>query len=182
MGNVLLHLGLGLAVAAGAFWMMRKRLADVPALASGAFSVSLALGIYLAIAGATRPNRWALWLHIATALIGVLALAFRYRRSRALVAAAVLVVAAPAATRIYARLFPDPAHRIVNPSIVPASMDEEGGGPKSPFFPSSAKTNVGGIIPANFFMDSVIPRKTWRYINDMDIDLSLIVLPYIFLP
>ena len=33
-------------------------------------------------------------------------------------------------------------------------MDEEGGGPKSPFFPSSAKTNVGGIIPSNFFMDS----------------------------
>ena len=33
-------------------------------------------------------------------------------------------------------------------------MDGEGGGPKSPFFPSSAKTNVGGIIPSNFFMDS----------------------------
>jgi hypothetical protein len=33
-------------------------------------------------------------------------------------------------------------------------MDEEGGGPSSPFFPSSAKTNVGGIIPSNFFMDS----------------------------
>ena len=39
-------------------------------------------------------------------------------------------------------------------SIVPTSMDEEGGGPQSPFFPSSAKTNVGGIIPSNFFMDS----------------------------
>jgi tetratricopeptide (TPR) repeat protein len=33
-------------------------------------------------------------------------------------------------------------------------MEHEGGGPASPFFPSSAKTNVGGIIPANFFMDS----------------------------
>ena len=33
-------------------------------------------------------------------------------------------------------------------------MQEEGGGPQSPFFPSSAKTNVGGIIPSNFFMDS----------------------------
>ena len=33
-------------------------------------------------------------------------------------------------------------------------MDEEGAGPQSPFFPSSAKTNVDGIIPSNFFMDS----------------------------
>ena len=33
-------------------------------------------------------------------------------------------------------------------------MEDEGGGPQSPFFPSSAKTNVGGIIPSNFFMDS----------------------------
>ena len=33
-------------------------------------------------------------------------------------------------------------------------MQEEGGGPTSPFFPSSAKTNVGGVIPSNFFMDS----------------------------
>ena len=37
---------------------------------------------------------------------------------------------------------------------MPVSMDEEGGGPKSPFWPSSSKTNVGGIIPSNFFMDS----------------------------
>jgi tetratricopeptide (TPR) repeat protein len=33
-------------------------------------------------------------------------------------------------------------------------MNGEGGGVQSPFFPSSAKTNVGGIIPSNFFMDS----------------------------
>jgi hypothetical protein len=45
-------------------------------------------------------------------------------------------------------------HRIVNPLTAPVTMDGEGGGPKSPFFPSSAKTNVGGIIPSNFFMDS----------------------------
>ncbi len=42
----------------------------------------------------------------------------------------------------------------MNPLVVPTEMSEEGGGPKSPFFPSSAKTNVGGIIPSNFFMDS----------------------------
>ena len=31
-------------------------------------------------------------------------------------------------------------------------MEAEGTGPDSPFFPSSAGTNVGGIIPANFFL------------------------------
>ena len=33
-------------------------------------------------------------------------------------------------------------------------MEEEGAGPSSPFFPSSATTNVGGTIPANFFLTS----------------------------
>ena len=33
-------------------------------------------------------------------------------------------------------------------------MDDEGAGKASPFFPSSANTNVSGIIPANFFMTS----------------------------
>ena len=33
-------------------------------------------------------------------------------------------------------------------------MEQEGRGPHSPFFPSSADTNVRGIIPANFFMTS----------------------------
>ena len=33
-------------------------------------------------------------------------------------------------------------------------MQQEGRGPHSPFFPSSADTNVRGIIPANFFMTS----------------------------
>ena len=33
-------------------------------------------------------------------------------------------------------------------------MNDEGRGPKSPFFPSSADTNVNGTIPANFFMTS----------------------------
>ena len=45
-------------------------------------------------------------------------------------------------------------YRIVNPLTPPQSMQEEGAGPASPFFPSSADTNVRGIIPATFFMTS----------------------------
>ena len=46
------------------------------------------------------------------------------------------------------------AYRIQNPTTPPKTMDEEGAGASSPFFPSSANTNVDGIIPANFFMTS----------------------------
>ena len=35
-----------------------------------------------------------------------------------------------------------------------SSMESEGAGRQSPFFPSSANTNVSGMIPANFFMTS----------------------------
>ena len=45
-------------------------------------------------------------------------------------------------------------HTIVNPLTPPVAMEGEGVGPAGPFFPSSARTNVGGIIPANFFMTS----------------------------
>jgi Tfp pilus assembly protein PilF len=49
---------------------------------------------------------------------------------------------------------PASADRIVNPEIVPASMEEEGQGPKGPFWPSAAVTNTGTTIPSDFFMDS----------------------------
>src|SRR5207253_4831300 len=68
--------------------------------------------------------------------------------------ALLFLVLLPAGMALYRRSFPEAASRIRNPLVVPTSMNEEGGGPKSPFHPSSAKTNVGGIIPSNFFMDS----------------------------
>ena len=71
-----------------------------------------------------------------------------------LAAACALLVIAAGRVELYNKAVPDPDARIRNPLTAPLSMEEEGGGPKSPFFPSSAKTNVGGIIPSNFFMDS----------------------------
>ncbi len=52
------------------------------------------------------------------------------------------------------RLHPNPSDRIRNPLTAPVSMNGEGGGPQSPFFPSSIETNTGKTIPADFFMDS----------------------------
>src|SRR5579872_5085147 len=44
--------------------------------------------------------------------------------------------------------------RIENPSMPPATMDQEGDGPSGPFFPSSAQVNGGQQIPSKFFMES----------------------------
>ena len=46
------------------------------------------------------------------------------------------------------------SHRIENPSIAPASMDNEGDGPSGTFFPSSAQTLHHGPILASYFMES----------------------------
>ena len=159
MANVLLHVGLGLALAAGAVALIRNRWRQAPAGAVGAFAIALALAVFLTIAGATRDHRWALQAHIAAALAGLALLIPFVRRQRPLLRKAFeislgVLLVFPLSVHLYHRARPDPNDRISNPDAVPASMNQEGGGPKSPFFPSSAETNTGAIIPSNFFMDS----------------------------
>ncbi len=155
MGNVVLHLALGVALAVASFWFIRR----MP-VAGALFLIAAALGVYLAVAGNTTPHRRVLEAHIVVAAASLAAL-LPYALTRAgagfrkaYVAGLALLAVFPAATLLYRKAHPDPNGRIHNPSIVPLSMNEEGGGPQSPFFPSSARTNVGGIIPSNFFMDS----------------------------
>jgi tetratricopeptide (TPR) repeat protein len=124
-------------------------------------------GVAIMVVGAAGRTRWLLPAHIALTIIGGLPLlaraawlAGRQARSSQRLAlggayAVVLVAFASAlamamthASRVNAQ------YRIENPTVVPASMQQEGRGPHSPFFPSSADTNVRGIIPANFFMTS----------------------------
>jgi tetratricopeptide (TPR) repeat protein len=162
MANVLLHLVLGvaLAVAVAALLWRRPELRNGLTAALVLFGIALAAGLWLTVQGNILQFRWVLWTHIAAAGLGVAALAVwalqhaepRFRR--ALTAAIALLVLLPAGAALWRRGHPNPEDRIHNPLIVPASMQEEGGGPRTPFFPSSAKTNVGGIIPSNFFMDS----------------------------
>jgi tetratricopeptide (TPR) repeat protein len=145
--------------------------AGLPAAAAGSAAlwlllVAAAAGVGLAIAGNTTPNRWLLWTHIVASALAVLAglLYLQHqaaargggwrRLHRASLVAAALLLVAPAVMIASRRLRPDPVMRIHNPTVAPAAMTEEGGGPRSPFFPSSAKTNVGGIIPADFFTQS----------------------------
>ena len=51
------------------------------------------------------------------------------------------------------------AYRIQNPSIAPASMDSEGAGPNSQFFPSSAETYSGKTVPEDYFVDSAACKQ-----------------------
>ncbi|HEY1495168.1 MAG TPA: tetratricopeptide repeat protein [Candidatus Solibacter sp.] len=146
--NVLLHLGLGLALVAAAIkWVPRYP------RECGAFLLCAIPAAYLAIRGNTLQHRWVLWLHIALAVVAVTLIAARGFRRPLTIALCALVVL-PVSTALYSKLRPDPDAHIRNPASAPISMDEEGAGAKSPFAPSSAQTNTGKIIPSNFFMDS----------------------------
>lgn len=137
VANVLLHLALGTitVVWLARIWGRNPKIAPL--------AVAAVLGGYLIFKGAVTENRWILWSHIALAVIGLVMLLPRWRIG-------ILTLALVAA----ALRFGMPENRITNPQIVPVSMTGEGAGPKSPFWPSSARTNTAGLIPSDFFMDS----------------------------
>ena len=135
IANVVLHPLLGLAAVVWVVWKLfpltshaRQRAVIV------LLALATLLGSYLFFAGATFDHRIILWAHVAFAIVGLCILFPRWS-----IALAVLTIAA-AGLR-----FGLPNQRIRNPEIVPMSMTEEGDGPKSPFWPSSARTNTGGL-------------------------------------
>jgi tetratricopeptide (TPR) repeat protein len=161
VGNVLLHLSLGAALFL--IWLRLRFLVAVIGLAG-------LTGLALAVAGATRPHWWLVALHVTAGLAAALAIGLRWRSNprffRPFVAFASLALLLPATAWIGNRFFPNPTHRIVNPKVVPVSMNEEGDGPSSPFFPSSSTTNTGKIIPSEFFMDSEACKECHQDIYD----------------
>jgi hypothetical protein len=166
--NVGLHLLLGciLAVAFAVYAIRRFKRFSLPMkLVSVLLGLGAAFGVYVTKVGATRPHYWALVVHIAFAAAGSLLLlvilvrrasSYSSSRKRSLVYVAIgcLVFLFPVASTAYNRYAEAARHEIVNPEQVPLRMEEEGAGPDKPFFPSSAETNVGGIIPSTFFMTS----------------------------
>ncbi len=167
-GNVVLHLVLGVALTTAFVPYAVRRFRSFSVLmtvAILALAVSAALGFFMMRFGATRPYRWALYTHIAFAVAGSIPLllvllkaarTYSASRQRPLIYAAIacLVFVLPVASTAYNRYAIDARSRIVNPDIVPLAMEGEGAGPDSPFFPSSAETNVGHTIPSTFFMTS----------------------------
>jgi len=174
LGNLVLHMLLGLVLAAACLvYLLRnvKSLSLTTRLGLILFLLSAVPGLVLMKVGGTRPNRWLLHTHIATAIPAAIVLAGAFRtfarkvssrsdRDKPLLAwrsylvALPMLVVIPAGVKTYQRYFPSPTDRIQNPTTAPVSMSEEGAGENSPFFPSSANTTSGKTIPSNFFMTS----------------------------
>ncbi len=166
MTNVLGHVVLGAVLAVAVLFVLRRsKLLSGATVAVGFLLLAFLFGAILTYAGNVRDNASILWSHIDAAVLGVAALIpfvrkrasqgggwLRFRKGFEV--SLIVLVALPIAGHGYKKFFPDPNGRIVNPASPPLAMEGEGGGPKSPFFPASAQTNVGGIVPSNFFMDS----------------------------
>ena len=181
-GNLALHMALGLALAAAALVRWRRQWRQWPPLLVGAgllLGVAAAFGLALMVLGATRPNAWILTTHIATASLGsalvlvwmatVAARRPTWRERRWPVAVVGVAVAAVLVSAVALarekRQYPE-RFRIVNPTEPPVTMEGEGAGPQSPFFPSSAQTNVGHTIPSNFFMTSQVCGRCHKEIYE----------------
>jgi hypothetical protein len=168
MSNVILHivLGTGLVLALLVEASRKRDVLRAHAVTLGLSLVALGTALYLMWAGNLIANRPWLIAHIVAGCLAALwflrsVLAWAagadasLRRLRAgYITGLATLALAPAATTVYERVRPPSPARIENSLVVPTSMQEEGEGPQSPFWPSSARTNVGGIIPSNFFMDS----------------------------
>ena len=166
--NVVAHPLLGLALALAAARMVARgewpsrRLAVTGA---AILCVGFVFGLVLLVMGATRQNGSIVAAHVTTSVVGALLLGVHLWRPSAgagrrrwvvrtcLITAAVAAAAAPVMRAgLDARW--RQTYRIENPVRPPASMEEEGAGRASPFFPSSADTTTGGLIQSSFFLTS----------------------------
>ena len=129
------------------------------------------------VLGATRQYALVLHAHIAASALGAaLLLAHVWRTTTGdggrvwAVRAGLIAVVAARVTAPMLRATRDAewrqAYRIENPTRPPASMADEGAGAASPFAPSSADTNTGGLIPADFFLTSESCGRCHRDIFD----------------
>jgi hypothetical protein len=174
LGNLILHMLLGLVLAGAALvYLFRhfKSLSFLMRLGLILFLLSTVPAMVLMKVGGMRPNRWLLHTHIAMAIPAAILLAGAFRAFarkmsfgldagasqlawRGYLVALPMLVVLPAGVKTYQHYFPSPADRIQNPTTAPTTMFEEGAGENSPFFPSSANTTSGKLIPSNFFMTS----------------------------
>jgi len=174
LGNLVLHMLLGLILAAACLvYLLRrfKSLSFAMRLGLILFLLSALPGIVLMKVGGMRPNRWLLHTHIAIAIPAAIVLATGFRALarrlssgpyggasqfawRSYLVGLPMLIVLPVGVKTYQHYFPSPTDRIKNPTTAPTSMYEEGAGQNSPFFPSSANTTSGETIPSNFFMTS----------------------------
>jgi tetratricopeptide (TPR) repeat protein len=166
--NVIAHPVLGIVMALALVSRLARRTWLVGPLAlagTAAVLVGLVFGLVVFVVGATRQHELVLNTHIVSSAVGAALLIVAAWRGAAsseggawMVRAGLVVVvlAGLAAPVVRASLYDRwrQAFRIENPTVVPTRMEEEGAGRDSPFFPSSATTTAGGVIPSNFFLTS----------------------------
>ena len=165
-GIVLLHLFAGLLFVFFLIPWLRQRFqtgARTLALGGGLLAIGATLGVLLAFTGTPRPMHPWLYVHIAACVIGLLLLTTDWLGSRGWlggnrtavggVLALILVGLAVGAWGLR-EVYWQRSYVIANPPMPPATPEGEGDGPQGPFFPSSAQTKHGGLIPARFFMES----------------------------
>lgn len=177
IGNVLIHVVLGLAlIGPFAVFLLRhfKGLSPLGKASVLFLTIGIASGLYLLKVGATRPNHWLLSVHIAGAVLGaVLFIAHLFvvarwkvvpegdsppttKRRAAHASGIVLTVSFLFASAVLTiqHYRPKRSYLVRNPTSPPTSMYEEGGGTDGSFFPASAETPSGGLIPTDFFLTS----------------------------
>ncbi|MFN0121277.1 MAG: tetratricopeptide repeat protein [Blastocatellia bacterium] len=175
IGNLLFHIGLGLALTVFSLAYLKGRWGQLPGWGKTVVAMLLAaagLGIWLVafsavvpLTGPAKPNKWAGPAHVIAGGMGVLTLLIaglrwrglrptHWRAARLVGVGLALTLLASFGLAAYQKQLRQKRDRIVNPHNPPLDMQGEGAGPKSPFWPSSANTNVNGVIPANFFMTS----------------------------
>ncbi|HEV8384486.1 MAG TPA: hypothetical protein VGQ11_06400, partial [Candidatus Acidoferrales bacterium] len=160
----LLHLAAGVLLAA---WMLfgLAPLLHRESLAARSgwllLAVGAALGIALFFTGGMRRFQPLLYAHIFVSVLGLavlIATSLRRRlwqRPALRFAASFAAIAFISAGAWWLREVPwRREHVIKNPAMPPLAMEGEGDGPQGRFFPSSAQTKHGGLIPAEFFMRS----------------------------
>jgi Flp pilus assembly protein TadD len=167
--TVLLHAGLGVLLTLWLLVFLFRGLSKEQWLARLGWILlapGAVLGVALIYLG--TPHRLKAWLyaHIALCSAGAVLLACAWVKERgwlganapqrALRFAAVVVGAAAIAGGAWwiRNVAWSNAYRVANPPISPATMDNEGDGPKGKFFPSSVQTTDGKYIPAEYFLQS----------------------------
>ena len=158
LANILLHIGLGILLLIGLVLLLKRQFRELKPevlLAVILLLLSALLGLLLMYTGTTRPYQSLLTAHIVLSCLGsavaFLHLLVRRHRWRWFV---VIPLIAIVFVMLAFRFNPESDHKIANAPEAVLTMEEEGPGPSSPFFPSAANTNRDDVVPSDFFMEA----------------------------
>lgn len=178
LGNVFLHVGLGLLLFipillyGWRFLKQQARTGKELGLYAGHLGywllvLGMALGLFLTITGVKQRTTLLLYAHLVLCFLGVIFFIVSIRRvghqisinnpintaGRYLLVFISLTVCIPILVLVYRMLFVRYDDRIHNPHAAPKSMvDEALGGAEGPFFPSSIATTSGDTLVTDFML------------------------------